>query len=100
MAAVYPRDWQLPIKIESGTKLMGKRVSLLKRCIQGFSRKNPLASLRKKHLGDWHLSANAEVQKAIFGVLPDLDAYFTYGSFDLVHRWKKYFDKHSEHVDK
>ncbi|GBN39841.1 hypothetical protein AVEN_103908-1 [Araneus ventricosus] len=36
MAAVYPCDWQLPIKIESGTKSMGKRVSLLKRRIQGF----------------------------------------------------------------
>ncbi|GBN09669.1 hypothetical protein AVEN_33508-1 [Araneus ventricosus] len=34
MAAVYPCDWQLPIKI--GTKSMGKRVSLLKRRIQGF----------------------------------------------------------------
>ncbi|GBN52781.1 hypothetical protein AVEN_124353-1 [Araneus ventricosus] len=37
MAAVYPCDWQLPIKIESGTKAMGKRVSLLKRRIEGFS---------------------------------------------------------------
>ncbi|GBN02290.1 hypothetical protein AVEN_263059-1 [Araneus ventricosus] len=36
MEAVYPCDWQLPIKIESGTKSMGKRVSLLKRRIQGF----------------------------------------------------------------
>ncbi|GBL90968.1 hypothetical protein AVEN_184370-1 [Araneus ventricosus] len=36
MAAVYPCDWQLPIKIKSGTKSMGKRVSLLKRRIQGF----------------------------------------------------------------
>ncbi|GBN08463.1 hypothetical protein AVEN_52387-1 [Araneus ventricosus] len=36
MAALYPCDWQLPIKIESGTKSMGKRVSLLKRRIQGF----------------------------------------------------------------
>ncbi|GBM18439.1 hypothetical protein AVEN_66806-1 [Araneus ventricosus] len=36
MAAVYPCDWQRPIKSKSGTKSMGKRVSLLKRRIQGF----------------------------------------------------------------
>ncbi|GBN95888.1 hypothetical protein AVEN_152135-1 [Araneus ventricosus] len=54
MAAVYPCDWQLPIKIESGTKSMGKRVSLLKRRIQGFSAseqpsKNDDASGAGKH---------------------------------------------------
>ncbi|GBO35898.1 hypothetical protein AVEN_259648-1 [Araneus ventricosus] len=36
MSAVYPCDWHRPIKIESGTKSMGKRVSLLKRSIQGL----------------------------------------------------------------
>ncbi|GBO41572.1 hypothetical protein AVEN_231091-1 [Araneus ventricosus] len=41
MEAVYPCDWQRPVKIESGTKSMEKRVSLLKRRIQSFSTCNP-----------------------------------------------------------
>ncbi|GBM58081.1 hypothetical protein AVEN_10382-1 [Araneus ventricosus] len=37
MAAVYPCDWQLPIKIGSA-RSRWKRVSLRKRRIQGFTR--------------------------------------------------------------
>ncbi|GBL97604.1 Mariner Mos1 transposase [Araneus ventricosus] len=60
-----------------------------------------LFGLLKKHLTGRHLGTKVEVQEAVVTWLHDLDPnFFSAGSDKLVYRWLKFFNNHSDYVEK